>query len=225
MRNWGSTTTSGFASHFLPIGISLCHHSRNGGSTAIHYRSYVDNDRYRYGRWSLCQGHLVRFVEAPCGQLWLPDEDTCYEITYPVIDRSVSREVGRKYSLPEFRTWLEIAPAHMSTIEHEGYDYDACVAALLRRDFTTASKHLPLIDASKCWRGRNAISILNFSCAGRDNYVSLGSIVRLRLAMLVEGYGVQTIRTKTPLLNDHERYMKLAHQMKAIGHYNGYGPD
>lgn len=226
VNNWGSVTTSGFASRFLPSGISLCCRRTNGGSTAIQYRSELGaNDRYRYGRWSLCQGTLVRFVESPCGQLWLPDEETCDEIVYPRIDRSVSRDLGRKYSLPEFKTWLEVAPAHMATIEHEGYDYDACVAALLRRDFTTASKHLSLMNASKCWRGSHSIASLNFRCAGHDNYVSLRSIERLRLAMLIEDYGVEAIRVKTPLLNDHERYMKLARQMKTIGHYNGYGLD
>lgn len=225
VRNWGSVTTSGFAHHFLPCGISLRYPSKNGGSRAIQYRSQLnDNDRYRYGRWSLCSGDAVRFVASPCGNLWLPDEDTCDEITYPKIDRSVSREIGRKFSLPEFRTWLEVAPAHMAAIEHEGYDYDACVAALLRRDFTTASKHLPLMDANRCWGGYRRVAGLNFSCRRRDNYVSLGSIDRLRLAILVEGYGVETIKVKTPLIRDHERYMKLARRVEQIDHYNCYGP-
>lgn len=231
--NYGTVTTGGFARTFLPAGISLSHVTARrgecGGHKGITYRAApepgesTEGWRAWYAGRRICFGGLPRFRLH--GEHWLPDEDTLDSIRFPEItDRKAQRAVAAKYHLKDFATWLSMAPMHMpDRIEHDGWSVEDCAEALLKRDFTLASTYLPLLHDSGAFG--NELKIIPIMTSYRDQFVTVSSIDKLKLALWdMEGL-IEDVSFKTLSEREFDRRTKRAKQMQRLGLHGaeGYG--
>jgi len=221
--NFGTVTTSGFAARFLPAGISLNHtvekRGASGGNKAIQYRSSTEG--CAWGSRRMCQGDVVRFVED--GDVWVPDEDTLDPMTFPVYDTRAMRDLGKRYHLKDFELWLSMAPMHLD-LEHEGFDVDDCMAALEKRDFRTAAVHLPTITIPNGWGAAERIKPLPIAVADSNKPITLGSIGKLRLAILDDQGLMAEQRVTTMPVREYRKRMALVRQLEGMGLCGGdYG--
>lgn len=221
IQNFGTVTTSGFATRFLPNTIHLRHPSRDGGDSAITYRpATVDGDwRSAWKAARICQGHAVRFVRD--GEALVPDEDTLDPIMLPQLDTKASRGLTAGLNLADFELWLPAATAHLD-LEHEGFDLDECVTALRRRDFRTAATLLPLVKIPDGWGAADRIKPLPIDTSSREQVVTLGSITKLRLAIQHDAGAFTDVTQPTWSLREYERGMARVKQLASVDAV-GYG--
>lgn len=217
IQNFGTVTTSGFASRFLPGTISLRHPSKGGGDRAITYRPPIDDDDWR-SAWKaarICHGHAVRMIRN--GDTWAPAQTTIDPIKFPVLDPAAARGVAKRYHLKDFANWLGVAPAHMALV-HEGFDLDECLAALERRDFTAAAVTLPTVTIPRGWGAAARITPLPIVTPGsRDNVVTLGSIAKLKLAIW-HGQGMMhDVSQPTWSTSEYARHMRRVNALASVG--------
>lgn len=221
--NYGTVTTGGFASTFLPDGLSLAHpvercRGASGGHKGIYYRAEPEPGEstegwraYSAGR-RVCFGGLPRFRLH--GEHWLPDEDTLDTITFPEItDRKGQREVSGKYSLRDFDNWLSMAPMHMR-VEHEEWDLDECADALLKRDFLQAAKHLPLTLDTGAYSTK--LKIIPIITSQRDHHVTVSTIGKLKLALWEHEGCIGKREFTTISTTEFDRRMQRVRQMRQL---------
>lgn len=214
--NFGTVTTSGFASRFLPGRLHLrhpvCIRGNEGGDRGI---SYVQGGEYR-----LCHGGLVRFVEVDGD--WVPDETTCDPIDMPVLNSARSREIGKRLNISTFEDFL-VVTSHMIEIAHDEFDLDECVAALERRDFRRAAETLPPIVPGSGFglyeRVRDAA--LPIRTGNRDSFITLGSIAKLRLAVYEQEGMIETVRHTTIACRAYDAGMRRGRELQALGAGHG----
>lgn len=174
--NYGTKTTTEFASKFLPRGFHLSHpvESRQHGTCGhhgIYYRAENDERRicWPYG--------TVTF--RPRGKGFVPLD--AQQIDIPVIDSRKARKATIDLHLREFKTWLEVAPPH-GDFTWEGWDEDECLSALRRRDFPTAARHCPLLSIPEGFRGSDHMNILPFRGVPGGKCITPGVVESIRLA-------------------------------------------
>lgn len=217
--NYGTTTTSSFAWQFLPAGICLnfptTRRGHTGGANTIWFRT-ADGPR-------ICQGDVVRFTEQ--GGVWLPDEDTCYDISLPKgVERGKARELARTYHLAEFESWLSMAPMHLGDVEHAEWDLDECMDALEKRDWRQAAMHMPLIKESGAFGHKQRAKPLPIACE-RGHHISLGCLAKLKLAIWDDCGALEVDTARTWPVGEYDRRMKRVKEMKALGlSTHGMGP-
>lgn len=203
--NFGSVTTSAFASRFLPRGINL------NNTRTISYATKPDG--YVWGG-NICIGGGVRFREH--GDVWLPDEDTLDTINYPEVDRVKARAVTKSYPFKDFEMWLSMAPMHLD-LEHHEFDLTTCSDALLDRDFRRAATHLPLVKVPRGFGVAERMKPLNISVRGWDYMITLASLRKLKVALWDLECAITTAPRKTPSRVEHDRRMKLVREMQSVG--------
>lgn len=178
--NYGTLTTSGFASQFLPNGIWLnfptYRRGCSGGANTIRFRADCGPH--------ICQGGDVRFVES--GLDWVPDTETCYELKLPTgIDRKGWREAAKRYHLPEFENWLSVAPIMLEAagnpLEHDCWDVGLCMDALEARDWRGVAEHLPLIEDSGAYG--TTLKPLAIRTNLHQHHVTMSSFAKLKTAI------------------------------------------
>lgn len=218
--NYGTQTTSGFARQFLPRGIWLHHPvyrrtTGQGGASTIGFKSDPDADQWS-DRSSICQGTVVRFAEQD--GLWLPDLDTCYEITLPTkADAKRSRELAKLYHFKEFESWLSMAPMHLGDVEHSGWDLDDCMEALGKRDWRAAAESLPLIEDTGAYGRDLRESALPIWTAHTNEYVTMGSLAKLKLAIWDRFDVLATETARSWSRREYDRGMARVRQMTKLG--------
>lgn len=230
--NFGTVTTSSFATRFLPAGVRLNHPTErrgySGGHNTIAFTTQMEVKTYGTYRGGvhLCQGSLVRFVEQ--GEWWVPDEDTCDDITLPVgIDRAKTRDMARHFHLREFENWLSMAPMHLAAtdepVEHHSWDLVSCMNALEKREWRRAAEHLPLIEDKGAFG--NEIKPLAILTARRDEHVTMRSLAKLKLAMWEDHSLLRLETRKVWDRKTYDRGMKRVKEMDALDlSVSGLGP-
>lgn len=213
--NYGTVTTSGFASRFLPRGIYLQHPTNRRGHEAGYRTITYWTAEGRY----ICNGGLVCFREH--GDLWLPDEDTLDPIKLVDTDPREVRTVLKRYPLKEFDNWLAMAPMHLD-VEHDHYNQPLCLDALLERDFRTAARYLPLINASSAWGVEPRTYEVKTKRWGER--VGPRSVELLRIGIMEEEGLFTTIPHLTLSCANYERGMKRVRELRRIGAGWDLGP-
>ncbi len=228
--NYGSLTTSEFARRFLPGGVWLNYpttiRGRTGGASTIQFLASRDpGQQYTYhAEHSICQGSVVRFTEQ--GNVWLPDLDTCYDITLPDgVDRKAARGVTKRYNLAEFETWLTMAAPLLGDVEHEYWDIDQCMEALQQRDWRRAAGHMPVIQDTGAFGQRERAKPLSVWC-GRGEYVSLSCLNKLKLAIWDEHDLLTTKTARVWPYTEFHRKMQRLRELVALdlSGLTGMGP-
>lgn len=217
--NFGTVTTSGFASQFLPAGFHLRYPVERrgscGGDKGIVYRPGGADD-WRNAR--ICFGGIVRFMQD--GDGWTPDESTLDKLVFPVLNHGEARKLARDLQLSTFETWLAVAPFHLE-LEHRKVDVGMCESALRRGDWATAAMHLPLIKETHSWGGHNLRPLPIRS--GYQEHVTMGSIGKLKLALWEEHGMLEDEVFTTVSRGEFDRRMARVRELDALG-YGGYGP-
>lgn len=220
--NYGSVTTSRFASRFLPGGIWLNHpttrHGVEGGHRTISFRSEMVQSHWEH---RTCCGSHVRFVHDTKADAWLPDETTLDEMHFPVLDQRAAREISREYSLRDFDMWLSMAPRHMQ-IEHDSWSLYDCATALKKRDFVLASMFLPLIEDTGAFG--NTIRPLPIHVSRYRRYVTMGSLARLRTALYDDEGAYTTVTHKHLPHSQFDKLMTKVRELDRLGCGGSYGP-
>lgn len=216
--NFGSVTTSGFASRFTPAGVGLRHEARGGGDCGIYYCTGETEEPDKWGcHWlvhHICFGSVVRF--RPDGERWLPDLDTLGTIEFQEPVPGMSRALGKMYPLRDFERFLSMAPLHLE-LTHEGFDVDECADALLKRDFRRAAVHLPLIAIGRGFGIADRIKPLNIATRWRDEVVTMSSLRKLRIALAAEeGWYEKKSYTTLPLAR-YEKLRAKQREMEKLG--------
>jgi hypothetical protein len=173
IENFGTVTTSGFASNFAPFHLyhPVTRRGGDGGHKGIGYAA-ADGTR------RICWGGAVRF--RPDGDGWTPDQDTLDTIDFPVLDRRASRALPKRFNLADFRMWLSMAPRHLD-IEHQRFDVGTCLDALEQRDFRKAAAYLPLIESTAYGFDPREYA-LPITTRSWQTAVTMGSVDKLLLA-------------------------------------------
>jgi len=226
--NYGTTTTSSFAHQFLPAGIHLHYpverRGCSGGSNTIGFRAHPDGTPLSWQeRYHVCQGAVVRFTEQD--GVWLPDEDTCYDITLPKgVERKKSRELAKTYHFAEFESWLQMGPLILGDVEHSEWDLQECMDALEKRDWRQAAMFMPTIKESGSFGHEQRAKPLPISCE-HGHYISLGCLAKLKLAIW-DWHGFLIVDTaKTWPRGEFDRRMQRVKEMEALGlNTHGMGP-
>ena len=220
--NYGTVTTSGFASRFLPSGIHLNYPVARRGSSGGHKTITYVSDRDGVRSYNVCHGGLVRFVEH--ADVWLPDEDTLDTMKFPELDRARCRALALKYHLRDFEMWLSMAPMHLD-IEHEGWDLGHVAMALKHRDFATAAAHLPLIKPGSGFGTAKRINPLPIRTRSWEQHVTMGSLSKLKLALWEDEEMLDDVKFKTMPQDEFNRAMRRVREMEALGlDVHNYGP-
>ena len=203
INNWGSSTTSGFASRFLPDSIYL-----NVAGCTIGYATKPD--AYAWDG-NICKGrhNVARFREHD--GVFLPDEDTLEPMHFPELDLAAAREVTRSLPFKDFEMWLSMAPMHLE-LEHAGDDVEECLHALRERDFRTAATHLPLM-SGKASYGRDPTP-LKIRTPHWTEVVTLSSLTRLKLALWAQEGAFTTVTKRTLPRKEFDRRMRRVRDME-----------
>lgn len=222
IENYGTVTTSGFASRFLPRGFHLHHPTtRRGdevGHRGIRYQAEPDRGDKSWQQERrerrIAFGGVVRFTPGE-GGAWRVDEDTCDTVTLPgKVDQRKARELAKRYHLKDFEAWLSMAPRHMD-IEHVGrFDISDCLDLLEKRNFKEAAAYLPLF-ADKESYGRYPTALPIDTPYGK--VVTMGSLARLKLALWDYEDIIQIDEAKHWSMAEFERRMMRVRQMDAAG--------
>lgn len=215
--NFGTVTTSGFASRFTPARIHLRHpvsiRGNEGGDRGI---GYVQGDD-----WRICHGGLVRFVEVDGD--WVPDETTCDPIDMPVLDRVASRGLAKRLNLTEMAAFLRIAP-FTHDIEHDEFDVTACVEALEARQFRRAAELLPLIKPGSGFGLEERVAAVALPLRTRHGeYVTMGSLDKLKLAVWADEGMFETVRHLTMSRKAYDNGMARVRALAALGEHQNWG--
>ena len=206
LDNFGTVTTTSFASRFLPRGIHLRHETRGGGDNGITFNAPD-------GRTMICQGYSTL---RPVDGGWWPDEEILPEFALVSLGKADLPE------LPwgDFTTWLEVAPAHLD-LRHEGFDLEGCVKALQARDFREATRKLPLITIPNGWGAADRIKPLPIGVANWEKAVTIGSLRKLRLALLEHHGALVRERVKVAPLAQYLKAKRLTREFEQMGIYIG----
>lgn len=214
--NFGTRTTSEFAGRFLPSGIWLNHPVTIRGNTSGHNTiQFVSNrgENYRHAH-SICQGNVVRFTQQD--DLWLPDPDTCYDITLPDgVDRKVARDLAQTYHFAEFEMWLTMALPVLDDVEHEYWDAEECMDALKQRDWRRAVGHMPVIEETGKFNNDKNANPLPIHTA-RNEYISMGCLAKLKLAIWDEHDLLKTRTEKVWPYSEFRRKMQRLREMVTL---------
>lgn len=208
--NFGSATTTGFASRFTPRGIHLNRpvqiRGSEGGNTAI---VYVTPDEHR-----MCQGMLVRFrlVDG----FWAPDVGTLDPIRLPDVDRKLAREATAGLPWKDFENWLAMAPMHLD-LEHVEFDVEECADALRKRDFRQATVHLPLVQIPNGWGAERRIKPLPIQTGYMDQVITMGSIGKLKLALMEQAGAIGVEEFTTVSCREYARRMARVSELRKLG--------
>lgn len=213
IENYGTVTTSGFASRFLPQGFHLHHLTTRRGEEAGHRCiSYIDAPHKAWWDRRVCAGGVVCFV--PIGDdCWAVDEDSCDTIKLPgKVDQRKARELARRYHLKDFENWLSMAVgAHGVEVEYVQQDNEMCLNALEARDFKRAAAYLPLVDNEKNY-GRYPTALPIATPYGK--VVTMGSLARLKLALWDYEDIIQVDEAKHWSMAEFERRMARVRDMR-----------
>lgn len=236
IENYGTVTTSKFARSFLPAGVYLNHRTETrghrGGNSAIRYATgeetitHWDGEVRAYpGKYHLCQGSVVRFRQHE-DNVWLPDEDTLDEMQFLEItaDRRQRAELAKTYHLKDFAQWLPMAAHHLE-LEHDGWDLDECADALQARDFRKAAEYLPTVTISNGWGAAERIKPLPIAVSDRNSPITMGSLNKLKLALLEREGLVETVKRVTISCDEYDKLMRTTREVVALGGggYRTYG--
>lgn len=213
VENYGTSTTSVFASQFLPVGIHLTFEKtvlgeQRGNNTLIYHHG---------GERHVCCGDVVTFIPQPDGS-FLPDEATCSIMTMPVkAAPRVSRDVSTTYRLAAFRNWLSMAPLHLDDMQHAGFDITTCADALLDGNFRRAAEHMPSVKASNAFGRTSRDSALRIAVKAREHIITLACVDHLRLALLDYEGALPTREFTTMPQAEFDKSMALVRRMQALG--------
>lgn len=214
--NFGTVTTTGFASRFTPARIHLRHLTETRGDKGI---GYVQGDDRR-----VCHGGIVRFVEDANGD-WVPDETTCDPIDLPVLDRKLAHATAKDLNLVELAAFLRVAP-FTHQIEHDEFDLDECCAALRRREFRRAAELLPPIKPGSGFGLEERVAAVALPMlTRRDEYITMGSIDKLKLAYWSDMGYFDTVRHTTIGQKAYANGMARVRALAAVGCYGSWGPN
>ena len=231
--NYGTRTTSGFAEHFLPIGIHLHYPSTRcgvtGGSNIISYCEHADGAALLWeDRYHICQGDAVRF-QPHDNNLWKPDPDTCYDITLPMgVDRGKARDLAKRLHFKEFESWLSVAPLYLEAagdpVEHDEWDIDECMNALEKRDWRQAAMHLPLVKEGAFGNG-DRMRPLPIRTSRWDEHVTMTSFAKMKTAIWDWKNLLDVETRKTWARSEFDRRMAKVRELKTLGvSTHGLGP-
>lgn len=213
VENYGTTTTSGFASRFLPAGIHLHYpverRGASGGHRTIGFKRPDD--------YAICQGDVVLFQPTADSGFWAPDPDTCNEIKLPTTaNAKAAREVYQRLNLRDFAIWLEVAPMHLGDVEHAEWDLQECMDALEKRDFRQAAMHLPLIKEPSGFGTADRMKPLPITTPW-GSHVTMGSLAKLKLAIWDWENLLDTEERKVWERKAFNRGMARVQEMDALG--------
>lgn len=218
IENFGTATTTAFASRFTPRGIHLNRpvsiRGNDGGNRAICY--HAPGGEGRLDR-RMCRGDLVRFTLE--GDHQVPDEATLDTMRFVEVDRKAARAATADLPWKDFDNWLSMAPMHLN-LEHNGFDLDDCVDALRRRDFRAAAVTLPAITIPNGWGAADRVKPLAIRTA-HDEAITLGSIGKLKLAIWEDAGALDVIERTTVSCREYDRLMSRVRDLRRLG-ISGY---
>lgn len=213
--NYGTVTTTGFASRFLPRGISLNFptsvRGREGGNKGIEFSADMGN---RWGSRHICQGGLARFIEQDGA--WVPDETTLDPINLLDIDRKMAREATAGLPWKDFEMWLSMAPMHLD-LDHEVFDLEHCLTGLRKRDFRFAAVHLPTVTIPNGWGAADRIKPLPIAVRDSNKPITMGSLNKLKLAIWEDAGAIGTTQHMTVPCAEYKRRMARARELQNLG--------
>lgn len=222
IRNYGTKTTTEFADRFLPAGFRLGYETGRGGNVLIHHTAREGEDYWT--RRDVCQGVAVRF-RATGPTTWAPEQDDLEPMSFPVIDRKVTRALAAQYHLKDFTNWLVMAPRHVE-VHHNHWSLHTCMGALAQRDFRKAAEHLPVINKDGNAFGRTDFAELPIVMLSWRDCITMTSVDKLKLAIWHVAGAVSVETFTTMSVGELERRMVTVRKLRQldISGSHSYGP-
>ena len=211
IENFGTKSTTQFASKFLPAGIHLTHEvQKRDGTYGYNGIQYTGPD----GQTWVCEGNGVRLNPTDeTLRYWQPEGN--FEFTLPVRTDVSPRGLTKKYNLAEFERWLFTAPDHID-IEHEQPDLSVVLEALLAKDYERAAKHMPLVGEPKGFRAAPSHAF-NIYTGSSSLMVRKSSLARVEVAIYYDEHAIVDQQFKEVPLDVYRRSMILARQLEGTG--------